>query len=352
MRRALALAEAARFVTHPNPNVGCVLVRAGEVVGEGATGRAGEGHAEVHALRRAGERARGATAYVTLEPCCHHGRTPPCTEALIAAGVARVVAATLDPNPLVAGRGLAALGDAGIDTEHGLCEAESRWLLRGFLSRMERGRPWLRAKVAASVDGRTAMANGESQWITGAAARRDGHFCRAESDCVLTGIGTVLADNPSLNVRLLPADLGIDGEVRQPLRALMDTRGRLQEGCRWLAEPGRKRVYSAVERHWLGVDSVCYKGAESIDPRRVLADLAEQEINFVHLEAGAELLGAFLQADLVDELVLYTAPMMLGSEGRPMAAIRGLVHISDALRWRFGDVKTVGDDMRVVLLRA
>lgn len=352
MQQALTLAESARFVTHPNPHVGCVLVKDGQVVGQGATGRAGEGHAEVHALREAGEQALGATAYVTLEPCSHHGRTPPCAQALVDARVKRVVAATLDPNPLVAGKGMRMLAEAGVKTAHGLCEQESRWLLRGFMSRMERGRPWVRAKVATSADGRTAMANGESQWITGAAARRDGHFCRAESDCVLTGIGTVLEDNPSLNVRLMPSELGIQGEVRQPMRALMDTHARLQEGCRWLSAPGRKRVYSSVEKHWLGVDTVCHKGAESIDPKRVLQDLAEQEINLVHLEAGAELLGSFLKEELVDELVLYMAPMMLGCEGRPMAVIRGLVHISDALRWRFGDVKTVGDDLRVVLLRA
>ena len=351
MQQALALAESARFITHPNPHVGCVLVKDGQVVGRGATGRAGEGHAEVHALQEAGDQALGATAFVTLEPCSHYGRTPPCALALIEAGVSRVVAATLDPNPLVAGKGLAMLTSSGVETSHGLCAEQSRWQLRGFMSRMKRGRPWVRAKVATSIDGRTAMANGESQWITGSAARRDGQFCRAESDCVLTGIGTVLEDNPSMNVRLMPSDLGISGEIRQPMRALMDTHARLQEGSRWLSEPGRKCVYSSVEKHWAGVDTICHKGAETIDPRRVLLDLAEQEVNLVHLEAGSELLGSFLKADLVDELVLYLAPMMLGCEGRPMAAIRGLVHISDALHWRFGDVKTVGDDLRVVLLR-
>jgi len=351
MQAALELAAGARFISHPNPNVGCVLVKDGQVVGRGATGRVGEAHAEAGALEDAGECAYGATAYVTLEPCSHYGRTPPCAQALIDAGVLRVVAAALDPNPLVSGKGLAMLTSAGIETSHGLCAEESRWLLRGFMSRMERGRPWVRAKVATSIDGRTAMANGESQWITGSAARRDGQFCRAESDCVLTGIGTILDDNPTLNVRLSPDDLSIEGKVRQPMRALMDTRARLPMACQWLREPGRKRVYSVFEKSFPDTESVCFKGAETIDCKRVLIDLAEQEVNFVHLEAGAVLLGAFLKANLVDELVVYQAPALLGSEGRPMALISGLVHISDALRWRFAEVKTVGNDLRMVLLR-
>lgn len=351
MQAALELSAAARFVTHPNPHVGCILVKDDQVVGRGATGRVGEGHAEVHALEQAGDRARGATAYVTLEPCSHTGRTPPCAQALIDAGVSRVVAATRDPNPLVAGRGLAMLASAGVEVSHGLCEEESRWLLRGFMSRMERGRPWVRAKIATSIDGRTAMANGESQWITGPEARRDGQFCRAESDCVLTGIGTVLDDNPSLNVRLSAEDLSINGAVRQPLRALMDTRARLPSASRWLQTPGAKRVYSVIEKNFEDAESVCFNGAETVDCKRVLQDLAEREINFVHLEAGAVLLGAFLKANLVDEMVLYQAPAMLGSEARGMAQIGGLVHISDALRWRFSQVKTVGNDLRVVLLR-
>ncbi len=352
MRMALALAEEARFVTHPNPHVGCVLVNAsGAVVGRGATGPVGGPHAEARALLEAGAQARGATAYVTLEPCSHHGRTPPCAQALIDAAVRRVVIAAEDPNPLVAGKGVAMLRAAAIEVVKGVCRDEARWQLRGFMSRMEHQRPWVRAKVATSLDGRTAMANGESQWITGAAARRDGQFCRAESDCVLSGIGTVLDDNPSLNVRLSSDELGIAGDVRQPLRVLLDTRARLPEGSRWLAAAGEKRIYSAVERQWPGATTVCYPGVESIDPYRVLQDLAAVEVNFVHLEAGAQLLGAFLAAGLVDELVVYQAPAMLGSEGRPLAQLRGLVHISDALRWRFDDVKTVGNDLRMVLLR-
>ncbi len=351
MQLALELSAAARFVSHPNPHVGCVLVKDNQIVGRGATGRIGEGHAEVHALAEAGEQASGSTAYVTLEPCCHQGRTPPCTQALIDAGVVRVIAATLDPNPLVAGKGLATLTAAGVEASHGLCAEQSRWLLRGFMSRMQRGRPWVRAKIATSLDGRTAMANGESQWITGADARRDGQFCRAESDCVLTGIGTVLDDNPTMNVRLSAAELGIDGPVRQPLRALMDTRARLQSNHRWSEEAGEKRVFSVIDRQWDDIDTVCFSGAETLDPKRVLQNLAEHEINFVHLEAGAILLGSFLKSDLVDEIVVYQAPAMLGSEGRPMAQLCGLVHISDALRWRFDHVKTVGNDLRMVLLR-
>lgn len=352
MVMALALAGQARFITHPNPNVGCVLVNAGgTVVGRGATGPVGSAHAEARALQDAAAEALGATAYVTLEPCSHHGRTPPCAQALIEAGVRRVVIAAEDPNPLVAGKGAAMLISAGVEVTQGVCRDEARWQMRGFMSRMERERPWVRAKVATSLDGRTAMANGESQWITGSAARRDGQFCRAESDCVLSGIGTALDDNPALNVRLSSEELGIEGEVRQPLRVLLDTRARLPEGCRWLAAAGEKRIYSAINKQWPDTTTVCYPGVESIDPRRVLQDLAACEVNFVHLEAGAQLLGAFLAAGAVDELVVYQAPALLGSEGRPLAQLHGLVHISDALRWRFSDVKTVGNDVRMVLLR-
>lgn len=351
MRQALELSASVRTITHPNPNVGCVLVKNNQIVGRGATGRVGQPHAEVHALHEAGSQAKGATAYVTLEPCSHFGRTPPCAQGLIDAGIQRVVVAARDPNPLVAGKGLELLESSGIETSQGLCAEESRWLLRGFMSRMERGRPWVRAKIATSIDGRTAMANGESQWITGPEARRDGQWCRAESDCVLTGIGTVLDDDPVLNVRLSAAELGISGPVRQPLRVLLDSRASLASTARWVEEAGPKLVYSTVEKQWCGVETVCFSGAERIDPNRVLSDLAQREINFVHLEAGARLLGSFLKAGLVDELVVYQAPAMLGSDGRPMAQLSGLVHISDALRWRFGDVKTVGNDLRMVLLR-
>jgi len=350
MQQALALAEAARFITHPNPNVGCVIVNNGEVVGQGATARVGGPHAEVHALQQAQGAADGATAYVTLEPCSHFGRTPPCAKALIDAGVKRVVAAILDPNPQVAGKGLQMLADAGVQTEHGLCSDEARWQLRGFLSRMERKRPWVRAKVATSADGRTAMANGESQWITGAEARRDGQFMRAESDCVLTGIGTVLDDNPSLNVRLSAEELNIDAPVRQPLRALMDTQGRLPTDSQWLATPGDKCIYTTAHKEWEGGQTVQMDSSVRLSPAAVLSDLAQREVNFVHLEAGAVLLGSFLKAGLVDELVMYIAPAFLGSEGRPMANIEGLVHISDAMRWRYADVRVVGSDLRVGLV--
>ncbi len=351
MKMALAEAEQARFITHPNPHVGCVIVNNGAVVGRAATGPVGTAHAEARALHDAQSLAYGATAYVTLEPCSHHGRTPPCAQALVDAGIDRVVIAAEDPNPLVSGRGVATLRAAGVVVSQGLCREEARWQLRGFMSRMEQSRPWVRAKVALSLDGRTAMANGESQWITGSQARRDGQFCRAESDCVLSGIGTVLDDDPSLNVRLSGHDLGVQGPVRQPLRVLLDTRARLPDTAKWLAAAGPKRVYSAVDHHWSGAETVRFPGVESIDPKRVLQDLANAEINFVHLEAGARLTGAFLKAHLVDELVVYQAPAILGSEGRPMAQLCGLVHISDALRWRYTDVKTVGNDVRMVLLR-
>ncbi len=353
MARALALAQRGRRSARPNPAVGCVLVRDGIVVGEGWHARAGEPHAEIHALRGAGERARGAVCYVTLEPCSHHGRTPPCVDALLAAGVARVVAALRDPNPRVAGGGLARLAAAGIDIDCGLLEAPARALNRGFVQRMERGRPWLRAKVGASLDGRTAMATGESRWITSADARRDVHRLRAESGAVITGIGTVLADDPELTARVH----GFDLVAGQPLRAVLDSRLRLPPAARLLAAPGATVIYGvhadAGRRAALeagGAQVVLLPGGETPAPDAVLRDLAAREVNDALLEAGPGLTGAFLEAGVVDELVLYIAPRLLGDAARGLARLPGLARLADAPAFRFADVTRVGPDLRVILV--
>jgi len=314
MRTALALAREGRFTTSPNPRVGCVIARGGQIVGQGFHLRAGEPHAEVHALRQAGGLARGATAYVTLEPCAHHGRTPPCAQALIAAGVSRVVAAVSDPNPQVAGKGLAMLAAAGIAAECGLFEAEARELNRGFLSRIERGRPFLRLKCAASLDGKTALSDGQSQWITDEAARADVHILRAESCAVLTGIGTALADNPRLTVRDFPT-------LRPPLRVLLDSRLRLPAGSHLLDGSAPTLIYTLSDRPApAGAAEICRLEADAqgrLSLNAVLADLAARGIGELMLEAGATLGSAFLAQDLVDEIVCYQAPQLLGGAPSP-----------------------------------
>lgn len=351
MARALAAAETARFRAAPNPAVGCVIARGETVIATGATGPVGTAHAEARALAAAGEAARGATAYVTLEPCNHHGRTPPCADALIDAGVARVVVATADPNPLAAG-GLARLRAAGVEVHVGTAEAEARWQLRGFLSRVTRNRPWVRLKLAASLDGRTAMASGESQWITGSAARADVQWLRAESDCVLTGIGTLLADDPAMTVRLAPDALGVD-TVEQPLRVLVDSRLRCPAGARWLREPGRTLIYSGANAasHSLPAEVVQMPLVSArVELGAVLADLARREVNLVHLEAGATLAGAAVQAGVVDELVVYVAPTLLGDAARPLAVLPGLAELAGAPRFTVREVSQIGEDLRVVLI--
>lgn len=356
MARALRLARRGLYTTHPNPRVGCVIVRDGEIVGEGWHERTGEPHAEVHALRAAGARARGATAYVTLEPCSHHGRTPPCSDALLGAGVARVVAAMCDPNPRVAGQGLARLAAAGVETASGLLEAEARALNPGFVSRMERRRPWVRVKSAMSLDGRTAMASGESQWITGAEARADVQRWRARADAVLTGSGTVLADDPSLNVRLDAAELGIDGELRQPWRVVLDTRLRTPAEARLLGLPGRVLLFSgpggAERRAALEARGaeVCELGADArgLDLQAVLRELAAREINEVHVEAGARLSGALIAAGLADELLLYVASSLLGDTGRGLFALPGLERLSERVELDIRELRSVGRDWRIL----
>jgi diaminohydroxyphosphoribosylaminopyrimidine deaminase/5-amino-6-(5-phosphoribosylamino)uracil reductase len=346
MAHALRLAERGLFTTSPNPRVGCVLVKEGKLVGEGWHMCAGEPHAEVHALRAAGSAARGATAYVTLEPCSHHGRTPPCADALIAAGVSRVVAAMQDPNPLVAGQGLHKLRGAGIAVECGLMEAAARELNIGFVSRMTRGLPWVRSKVAASLDGKTALNNGTSKWITGAAARHDVQHWRARSCAVLTGIDTVLADDPQLNVRIESG--------RQPLRIILDSQLRLPSTARILA--GGALVYTAsadsgkrAALQKAGAEVVVLPGVEGrVDLLAVLRDLAQRGINEVLVEAGRTLNGALLQAGLVDELVLYLAPQFLGDAARGLADLGELTQLQQRVNLQWQDVRHVGGDLRIV----
>lgn len=348
MARALQLAARGLYTARPNPVVGCVVAKDGAVVGEGWHPRAGEPHAEVFALREAGERARGATAYVTLEPCAHHGRTPPCAEALVQAGVARVVAAMRDPFPRVDGAGFARLQAAGIAVAAGLMEGQARDLNRGFLSRFTRGRPWLRVKLAASLDGRTAMASGESKWITGEAARADVQRWRARSGAILTGADTVLADDPALTVRL-----GDATPFQPPLRVVLDSR------LRSLAMP-RVRDGSAPTLYLHGPDAVPLPGLDAefavvplrdghLDLESALRLLAGRDINEVQVEAGPALCGALLHAGLVDELLLYQAPLILGDTARPLFAGLGIEAMAQRLRLELVEAAMVGDDRRLLL---
>jgi len=358
MARALHLAERGLWTTDPNPRVGCVLVHSGEVVGEGWHIRAGEPHAEVYALQAAGARARGATAYVTLEPCAHQGRTPPCSHALIQAGVARVVVAMSDPNPLVAGRGLQQLRDAGIAVSSGLLQTQAEALNPGFIKRMRSGMPYVRAKLAMSLDGRTALANGASQWITGAAARSDVQALRARSSAILTGIGTVLADDPSLTVRaaeLPEAYPSTAAGIRQPLRVVVDTHLSMPEQAKMLSLPGDTLVITATDdperRQELEAAGaqVLYlpTRAANVDLTALCQALAQREVNELHLECGANLGGAFLRAGLIDELVIYMAPSLLGDQAKGLLHLPPLAALSERVQLRIREIRAVGDDWRI-----
>jgi diaminohydroxyphosphoribosylaminopyrimidine deaminase/5-amino-6-(5-phosphoribosylamino)uracil reductase len=338
MGRALELAAQGRTSTQPNPRVGCVIALGEQIIGEGWHQRSGEPHAEVFALREAGERARGATAFVTLEPCNHHGRTPPCSEALIAAGVARVIYASGDPNPRVDGSGAARLREAGIVVEQGLRALEGEELNLGFFSRMRRQRPWLRLKMAASLDGRTAPASGESQWITSEAAREDVQRWRAESAAILSTSATVLADDPRLSVRLDSARLS--AAARQPLRVLLDREKKIPPHARLFSEPGEVLHLTSKE--------IALDASGRLSLPAVLSTLNAREINEVWTEAGATLAGSLIASDLVDELVVYLAPMLLGSEGRPLAALQ-IGRLLDASRWQTTDLRQIGSDIRIML---
>ncbi len=356
MAVALRLAANGIYDTKPNPAVGCVLVKDDRIIAQGWTAPAGGPHAERVALAAAGADARGATAYVTLEPCCHEGRTGPCTKALIAAGVARVVFAGHDPNPRVNGAGARELTAAGIRVEGGLLEKAAEPLNRGFLARMRRGRPWVRSKIAATVDGRTALANGISQWITGPEARADVHRWRARSGAVLTGSGTVLRDDPSLDARR--AEAGIDAKlgVRQPLRVIVDSRLRTPPTAKTLSIAGEVVIFTTrtadeaamqLERAGARIERVRDRG-EHCDLDEVLARLAQLEINDVWVEAGARLHGALLRAGLIDELILYMAPKLLGDSARGMFAIPALASLADGWTVTFDELRKVGDDLRIV----
>lgn len=347
MGRALRLAAQGLFTTTPNPRVGCVLVKDGTVVGEGWHEKAGGPHAEVVALNAAGELARGATAYVTLEPCSHHGRTPPCADALIAAGIVRVVAAMEDPNPEVSGRGLARLNTAGIATAAGLMAADAADLNIGFVSRMTRGRPWLRLKVAMSLDGRTALANGISQWITGPDARRDAHFFRARSCAMLTGIGTVRDDDPSLTVRDVET-------TRQPLRVVLDGWLELRPTAKVLAN-GNALVFCSTDDE-ARADALRAKGAEvvclpdgtgKVDLHGMLLELGRRGISEVTMEAGARLNGAMIKAGCVDELLIYQAPILMGDKARGLAVLPELTVLAERQELEIFDTRKVGRDLRL-----
>ncbi len=386
MARALQLAAQGLYTTHPNPRVGCVIVRAGHmndgIIGEGWHVRAGEPHAEVHALAQAGAHARGATAYVTLEPCCHHGRTAPCVDALVEAGVTRVVAAMIDPNPKVAGQGLARLAAAGIVTESGVLQAQAEALNAGFMMRMREHRPYVRCKLAMSVDGRTAMANGESKWITSAAARADVQRLRASSAAILTGIGTVLADDPALTVRM-------EGVARQPLRVVLDSQLRLSPQARLLNAPGSVLIVTTVQDRARSARLVRENVAVSVQPARhdcmaapwhpAIAALlhpctadaggratpgavaeggvdltalmqmlaAEHEVNEVLVEAGPTLNGALLNAGLIDEVIIYMAPHLMGDAARGLFHLPGLQQMNQRIALDIQDIRAVGCDWRI-----
>ena len=348
MARALQLAELGLYSTTPNPRVGCVIVKDSIVVGEGWHQRAGEAHAEIHALQAAGNQARGATAYVTLEPCSHYGRTPPCAEALIAAGVTRVVAAMKDPNPQVAGNGLALLRAAGVAVDCGLLTTQAEELNIGFVSRMTRGRPWLRMKLAASLDGKTALENGLSQWITGAAARQDGHRWRARACAILSGIGTVLADDPRLNVR------GVETS-RQPLKVVVDSRldlpleAKLLNGGGVLLATASDDPEKSTALRERGAEIVRLPSATGpVDLQALMQELGKRGINELHVEGGYRLSGALVAAGLVDELLLYLAPCLVGDAARGMLDMPALQSLENKQQLSIRDARMIGADLRML----
>lgn len=352
MARALQLARRGLYTTHPNPRVGCVLMKAGSIIAEGWHRKTGDAHAEIHALQNAGNEARGADCYLTLEPCAHEGRTPPCTRALIAAGIRRVVAAAIDPNPRVSGQGIAALEQAGMETQTGLMEEVARALNPGFEMRMRHGRPYVRVKLAMSLDGRTALAGGQSRWITGDSARRDVHYLRAQSSAIMTGIGTVCADDPRLTVR------DVDTGGRQPLRVVIDPELKTPRTARMLKEPGQTLIFTlnADDARQAGLSGATVSIVNLAVPDRdamlrpALEYLAErEEINEIMVEAGSVLNGALLQAGLVDEVVIYMAPCLLGPDARSLFNLPLLEDLNQRLEFRIEDLRMVGHDLRIIL---
>ena len=361
MQLALDLAKQGEFTTTPNPSVGCVLVKDGKVVGKGFHAKAGEPHAEVMALREAGENARGATAYVTLEPCSHFGRTPPCAKGLVEAGVSKVIAAMCDPNPQVAGKGLQILTDAGIESAVGLLEENAEQLNKGFLKRMRTGKPFVQLKLAMSIDGKTAMASGESKWITGAQARADVQQYRAKASAILSTSQTVLADDPSLNVRWeeLPSDVKASyaqEKLRQPVRVILDSSHKVRSDF---------KVFSTESPVWLvGEDDYPLTGfpvfTEYLQLDRnqgetrlqaLMAELGKRQINTLWVEAGATLAGALIAENLVDELIIYMAPKLLGDQARGLCHLPNLTQLADAPLWQLQSCEPVGDDLKLIYIR-
>lgn len=349
MARALELARHGLYTTEPNPRVGCVIARGERIVGEGWHQFAGQPHAEIHALAAAGADARGATAYVTLEPCRHTGRTGPCTRALLEAGVSRVVAAMRDPDPRVSGQGIAELAAAGIAVETGLLETRARALNRGFVSRLERGRPWLRCKLAATLDGRTATAGGESQWITGAEARADVHRLRAQAGAVLTGVGTVLADDPRLDARVADTN-----QVVQPVRVIADSHLRTPSSARIFSAPGPILIATtrdaSAERPAAdgSPEVVSLPGPDGrVSLVALVTELARRGVNEVHTECGPTLAGTLLESALVDEIVVYVAPTLLGDSARGMFTLSAAVAMRDRIQVDITRVARLGGDLRI-----
>lgn len=350
MARALLLAKKGIYTTAPNPNVGCVLVKDGEVVGEGWHKKAGEPHAEIYALKQAGNKAEGATAYVTLEPCCHQGKTPPCSDALIKAKIKRVVAAMIDPHAKVAGKGLKQLEAAGVFVEQGLLEEQAKELNLGFIKRMQKRLPYVRCKLAMSLDGRTAMASGESKWITSSAAREDVQHLRAKSSAILTGVGTVLADDPSMTVRLEGVDV-------QPMRVVVDTNLSMPPNAKMLKEQGQtmlmtcstdEYVAQALKNAGAEIHTMAYCNSNTnVNLASVLQKLSDMQINDVLLETGATLSGAMLEAGLIDELIIYMAPVLMGNEARGLFALPGLETMQDKIELDIIDQRLVGQDIRI-----
>lgn len=349
MAMAIRLARKGLNSTTPNPRVGCVLLKDGNIVGSGWHQRAGEAHAEINALEQAGENAEGATAYVTLEPCCHQGRTGPCSQALIRAGVGRVVVAMLDPNPQVSGKGMQQLDDAGISTSHGVLEDSARALNPGFISRMQNKRPWVYSKLAVSLDGHTAMADGQSQWITSEQARQDVQHWRARSCALLTGVGTILSDDPSLNVRL--------ETERQPIRMILDSDLKTPVKAKCLSLEGRTLIFTCSTDQ-VRYDALQQAGAEvlhlerdkntnKVDLSQLMQVLAKMEINELMVEAGATLNGALLEAGLMDQCLIYMAPHFMGSQTRPMLQTSGLKNMADRVDMQINEIRQVGPDLRI-----
>lgn len=350
MALAMQLGQKAMMTTDPNPRVGCVIVKGGKLIGQGWHQKAGENHAEINALDEAGDRAKGATVYVTLEPCAHQGKTPPCAEALIEAKISTVIVAMLDPNPLVAGQGIAQIQTAGIKTEIGLLAQDAQELNPGFIKRFTKKQPFIRIKTAMSLDGKTALSNGQSQWITGVEARADVQKLRARSSGILTGIGTVLADNPSLNVR--DFDIG-----RTPMRIVLDSKLQMPLDAKMFEIPGQIVVVTVSEDlikaealEQVGAKVIVLPGKKSqVDLFALMSWLAEQQINELHVEAGATLSGALVQAGLVDELVVYMAAKVMGEQAKSLFNLN-ITKMSNTIKFKFADLIMIGEDLKLTLM--